>query len=155
MGPTIQANLSFSKIRRPAKHTQDCDVISHHGSMSKDTPGSRLKSERKAQKMTQEQLARAAGITQQAVSLFERGEGETKYVVPMARQLGLSPDWIETGKGEKYAPKWELLIDLSAQPPEVQAAMRDLIDALGQGRIHPDQFVALVRAFTLPVDPRT
>jgi transcriptional regulator with XRE-family HTH domain len=116
--------------------------------------GQRLRAERKAQGKTQGQLARLAGIKQQAVSALERGIAqETRAVVPLAVALGVSPEWLASGKGPKHLADWDLAVDVSAQPADVALALRELVAALESGRIPPGQFIALVRALTMQGDP--
>lgn len=64
--------------------------------------GARVREARKDAKLTQEQLAKRVGIRQSTLSELENGESAgTGYVATMAAALGVSPLWLETGKGPK------------------------------------------------------
>lgn len=64
--------------------------------------GSRIKELRTVKGMTQEQLAKAAGITQPSLSDLERGESKVprgSTLIKLAIALESNPNYIETGKG--------------------------------------------------------
>lgn len=64
----------------------------------------RLKAARRAKGITQAELARAAGIKGQSLigNLEAGNQQSTTYVSRIARELGVSPIWLETGSGPKY-----------------------------------------------------
>jgi transcriptional regulator with XRE-family HTH domain len=67
--------------------------------------GDRLRDERLAQGKTQQQLADLAGVSKQGVSAIELGKtkkSEADTLAPIAKGLGLSLDWLRTGRGPKY-----------------------------------------------------
>lgn len=62
--------------------------------------GTRIKKAREALGMTQVTLAKAVGISQQAVMELESGRAKgTKHGAKFARALGQDPLWLETGEG--------------------------------------------------------
>jgi transcriptional regulator with XRE-family HTH domain len=69
-----------------------------------DTLGKRVRGRRQQLKMTQTQLATAAGMNQGDVSKIERGEiQQTTKVVQLAKALDCNPVWMATGDGEMTA----------------------------------------------------
>ncbi len=61
--------------------------------------GDRVRERRLALKLSQPQLAKkAGGITYQAIQQLEAGGG-TKHLVPIARALGVSAEWLQDGSG--------------------------------------------------------
>jgi SOS-response transcriptional repressor LexA len=63
------------------------------------TLGTRLKQARLKKKLTQEELAEAVGIKQQAVQRIEAGKvRSTSYVVQLARVLTVTPEWLALGE---------------------------------------------------------
>jgi phage repressor protein C with HTH and peptisase S24 domain len=67
--------------------------------------GTRIKKARDALAMTQVALAKAVGISQQAVMELESGRAKgTKHTAKFARALGQDPLWLETGDGRMREP---------------------------------------------------
>lgn len=67
--------------------------------------GTRIKKAREALNMTQVTLAKAVGISQQAVMELESGRAKgTKHSAKFARALGQDPLWLETGEGRMREP---------------------------------------------------
>lgn len=67
--------------------------------------GTRIKKAREALGMTQVVLARAVGVSQQAVMELESGRAQgTKHTAKFARALGQDPLWLETGDGRMREP---------------------------------------------------
>ena len=67
--------------------------------------GTRIKKARDALSMTQATLARAVGISQQAIMELESGRAKgTKHTAKLARALGQDPLWLETGDGRMREP---------------------------------------------------
>ncbi len=67
--------------------------------------GTRIKKAREALNMTQVMLAKAVGISQQAVMELESGRAKgTKHSAKFARALGQDPLWLETGEGRMHEP---------------------------------------------------
>jgi phage repressor protein C with HTH and peptisase S24 domain len=62
--------------------------------------GTRIKKAREALGLTQVVLAKAVGVSQQAVMELESGRAKgTKHTAKFARALGQDPLWLETGDG--------------------------------------------------------
>lgn len=62
--------------------------------------GARVKQARKAAKMTQIELAARTGLKQSTISDLEVGKSQgTTSVASLASAMGVSPLWLETGKG--------------------------------------------------------
>lgn len=60
---------------------------------------------RKAKKMTQQELAKKAGLTQATISDIERGRNQTTIEAPtLAKALGVSVDYLLLGKEMEYEP---------------------------------------------------
>src|SRR5690349_24446337 len=67
--------------------------------------GTRIKRAREALSMTQVVLAKAVGVSQQAVMELESGRAKgTKHTTKFARALGQDPAWIEMGEGRMREP---------------------------------------------------
>lgn len=67
--------------------------------------GTRIKKGREILGMTQVMLAKAVGISQQAVMELESGRAKgTKHTAKFARALGQEPLWLETGEGRMREP---------------------------------------------------
>lgn len=89
--------------------------------------GRRIRQERKAQKLSQEELARQAGITQPSLSEIETGETKNlrgQTLLGIARALRLNTWWILTGNGQKFADK-----ALSDQESALLGVFESLSDA--------------------------
>ena len=60
----------------------------------------RLRSARKAAQLTQTDLAKAVGVTPQAIQQLESGVTKTsRHLFHLALRLGVTPKWLETGIG--------------------------------------------------------
>lgn len=67
------------------------------------TFGGRLRAARLAKKMSQKDLAAAAGISQALVSELEKNEYRgTAHMVNLARLTGVRPLWLEQGRGTRH-----------------------------------------------------
>lgn len=72
----------------------------------------RLKHARALRSLTQQDLARASGLSQSAVASYENGQRQSsRSVRKLAAALQVNLDWLETGKGSM-----ESLADYSASP---------------------------------------
>lgn len=67
------------------------------------TIGARIASRLEAINMTQSELARRAGISQQSInSLINSKQAGSAYLVPIARALGVSAEWLyDEGEGRR------------------------------------------------------
>lgn len=63
----------------------------------------RVKRERERAGLSQTQLARISGLSGPMISCMERGKsaGSEKVLVAVARALGLRPEWLRSGTGER------------------------------------------------------
>ena len=69
----------------------------------------RIKQARKAAKMTQEELAKKTGLKQSTISDLEVGRSHgTTSIASLAAALGVSPLWLEAGKGPMSAADGDL-----------------------------------------------
>lgn len=60
----------------------------------------RLKSARKNSGVTQAELAKQVGVSQATIANIENGRNKASTeVLSLAKILGVSPDWLATGKG--------------------------------------------------------
>ena len=90
--------------------------------------GDRVRERRLALKLSQPQLAKkAGGITYQAIQQLEAGGG-TKHLVPIARALGVSAEWLQDGSGP--AP--------SGKVSPSRAALAEKLKVLGMAECGPD-----------------
>jgi transcriptional regulator with XRE-family HTH domain len=117
------------------------------------TLAERVRTRRKAMELTQDQLAERAGVKQSTVSLVESGvtlwlKGST--LLRMASALGVTPDWLNTGRGELAtgasstdARESELLDLFRALPSASQSALLSAARAIGAA--HESPKVALPR----------
>lgn len=63
----------------------------------------RLKLARANKNLTQEQLGKAIGKSQELIGAIESGRNKgTKSIGSLAAVLGVSAVWLETGKGDMY-----------------------------------------------------
>lgn len=100
-------------------------------------------------RVSQTELAKACGVTRNAVSLWESGETkslDSAYLFDAARFLGVNPEWLATGKGSrvlkveqqpqayivqsKDARHKKLLAKFDKLPPKTQLALLELLDSL-------------------------
>lgn len=115
----------------------------------------RLKTARRAKKLTQDDVARALGLSQQAVSKMETAEGDaSKHLLSLARLYGVSADWLETGHGPRTVLRYRELAHLESLDPEMRQEILSLISAVDTGAIDRDQALAMVRAILVPVKPK-
>ena len=67
--------------------------------------GERIRAERVRRKWRQEDLARKAGVSRGLIGDLENGRNrDTTRILDIARALGVTPQWLETGKGNKMPP---------------------------------------------------
>ena len=90
-----------------------------------DTIGSRLKAVRQEKGWSQLQLAEAAGVSQSAIGNIESGQRKRpRDLVSIGAALGVSAEWLETGKSESERPALRLVG--ADEPPTV----RDVVEQL-------------------------
>ena len=66
----------------------------------------RIKERRKALGITQEQLAKMVGVSQNAIHKLEDGTTKKpRNILELAKVLGCQPDWLQSGKDEPVAPQ--------------------------------------------------
>lgn len=71
-----------------------------------ETLGDRIKQERLAKKMSQEELGNQIGVGKSSVSQWENGltkKMDGLNIVMTAKALGVSPEWLALGEGAKYS----------------------------------------------------
>lgn len=95
--------------------------------------GERVREARTKQKWSQEELARRAGVTQGLISQIENGINDgSKYLTTIARVLEVSPDWLESGRGE--IKRRESNVPLSLHyPPMIEDTLAVIPDPDGAG----------------------
>jgi phage repressor protein C with HTH and peptisase S24 domain len=101
-----------------------------------ETLGERLRKEREAQKMTQGDLGKVAGVSKQAIAKIESGatqEPATTTLEPIARHLGVNLRWLTEGRGEK-----RLQAPMADEWPDVMAYRTSA--SLGDGS-EPDEWM--------------
>jgi len=93
------------------------------------TIGDRVRERRIALKLSQPQLAKkVGGITYQAIQQLEAGGG-TKHLVPIAKALGVTAEWLQDGAGGAPA-------QTRASPS--RPASTDRLQVLGMAECGPD-----------------
>lgn len=82
----------------------------------------RVKERMDTLKLTQESLAKLVGISQTAIFKLTSGKSQrTRYLIPLAKALQCSPEWLESGKGDihSHAPVNRIL-----NPPSITEIRR-------------------------------
>lgn len=78
-------------------------LIEFSNTLAPMTIGARVREARTDARMSQEDLARRVGVSQGLIAQIESGTNQgSKHLAALARTLGVSVDWLETGKGEKH-----------------------------------------------------
>ena len=106
--------------------------------MARSDVGMRLWRARKQKGLSQEDLAKAAGVRQAAISQLETGDSQSfrgTTLVAIAQILDVSPDWLATGKGSMYPPTDPPLppeavrhaLEWLKLAPEVRARVADMV----------------------------
>lgn len=74
--------------------------------MKKETVGERIRKVRKEQKLTQQEVAKRTGVSPTSLVFWERDETSPKgeNLLSLCKTLGIEPEWLLNGKGEKLAP---------------------------------------------------
>lgn len=112
-------------------------------SVMRETLGSRLKKARTDAGLTQEELARAAGVTQKTISKIERGDQvATAAIVQLARACGVTPEWLSEG-----APTKQQAHQIESTAPAITAApgawLVQLIQMLISNGVPPEEAIRL------------
>lgn len=95
----------LSEFMPPLNHVRDIYATTNVFDLSGQitdviTISDRLKAAREESGLTQGQLAVAAGVTQGTISNVESGlRKNPRELLAIAKALGVSPDWLKTGKG--------------------------------------------------------
>lgn len=78
---------------------------------SMSTMGDRIRLVRKERKLSQTAVADAAGVKYQTIQDLEKNKsvGSTR-ILAIARTLGVTPEWLQQGKGEKYSNTREAML---------------------------------------------
>ena len=109
------------------------------------TLSERLRQARQSQGMSQTELARASGVSQQAISLLERGDAlKSKHIIPLSVALQVNPQWLQSGRGPRETPDWEQVIDLSTVPEPGRSAALSLCRAVQSGELSGEQLAAFL-----------
>lgn len=96
------------------------------------TLADRIKAERKANKLTQQELADKIGTSKSSVCQWETGftmKIDGLNLIMAARTLNVNPDWLLTGKGEKRPIQF--FIDYSNRLEKECKSQQQLLSALG------------------------
>lgn len=115
-----------------------------------------------AKNLTQEDLARAAGVTQSTIGNIEAGTRKSpRELLAIAGALGVDPLWLKTGKQtsagsmppnppsqekpEKSTPEWPIRSISAAQYAQLPRATQEQVEA----------FICTVAGLPPPIDWRT
>lgn len=138
-----------------------------NGKLAYMTPGQRIKKERMDKNWSQQKLADEIGkitknkISRAAIALWESGGSKTQKpenLFAAAQVLGLSPQWVLNGVGDKYqtstAPNPK---DIEPAQPENQAPaitqeQQQVLDLLG--RMDPETGALFIKLFDQLVPDR-
>ena len=97
-----------------------------------NTLGERLRALRRLQRMTQTQVAQAAGITPQAVSDLETGKTQaTAYLSELARALNTTAEFLRYGD------------EIREVAPTYQADLDKISEIVTTGRLEPREVKAI------------
>jgi transcriptional regulator with XRE-family HTH domain len=111
------------------------DLIEFANTLTGMDIGERIRLERRNKKISQEELARRVGVTQGLISQIENGTNDSsKYLTTIARELDVSPDWLESGKGEKKRRETTAPMSLH-YPPELEDTVAAIHDPDGNGMV--------------------
>ena len=90
--------------------------------MNNKTVGQRIAQARVKKGWSQSDLARAIDVVPATICILEGGKGSTKHIAAIARALGVSADWLDTGKGPQG----------SISASDARALLRHLKDLVGE-----------------------
>lgn len=119
--------------------------------------GTRIQAKRKAADMSQPDLAKLVGVSKVSVSQWENGSSNPRgeNLLKLARALGVSPDWLVTGRSDtaplslpatsSSSPKLlrlirslESLEQSAGLPPELVDALQKTVDAFSKRSLDDD-----------------
>lgn len=98
--------------------------------MNQTAIGARIKQRRKELRLTQEQLADLANLTQAAIAKIERG-GATRHIADIAKALGVDTNWLAFGQEADNTPTsgyWPFKIARLHDFESLSAAKRHELD---------------------------
>lgn len=105
--------------------------------------GDRIKSTRKLLAMSQQELSKASGVSQQIISRLESRKAEgTTSIVSLANALKVTPEWLQTGKESRART-----VDTSLPHDALPMPARRLAPVISY--IQAGQWVELVDAYPL------
>ncbi len=96
-----------------------------------NTFGFRVRELREKAKWSQEDLAKAANVSQSTIAQIEGGRNKgSKHILALAHALNVSPEWLQHGdtKGTSYAVP--VIAKQLSESPEISRAARALIEAI-------------------------
>lgn len=101
----------------------------------------RIKELRKAAGLTQDEFGAKLGISNSAVSKWEKGDGSVpdSAILSICREFGVNEVWLRTGYGEMFRPR-------SAEAELAELIRSRLLDA-------PDTFQAALVRMLLRLEP--
>lgn len=108
--PAFSIALSSASMYIPFKHERDCytnTIVFQEKCVITDvnTISERLKTTREALKLSQEQLASLAHVSQGTIGNVESGARKNpRELLAIAKALNVNPEWLKSGEGPKEAP---------------------------------------------------
>jgi phage repressor protein C with HTH and peptisase S24 domain len=136
MGTTINQRSDNSQQNTDDASYQRIDIVPLMQGI-----GARLRQARKEAKLTQEELARLAGLTQSAIAELESGRSQdTPRILELAKAVNKSPEWL---RGERHAVKHKGLVPTPAPAADgfVPVGRFDVSFSMGPGALvadHPE-----------------
>lgn len=89
-----------------------------------------LNAVKKAKKINTKELAKALGITPQNASAFLNGHRRVENIVPNLIQIGVSADWLLTGKGEMFLKDIRDRNELSTHYEQIGRTMHEVFKSI-------------------------
>ena len=136
--PLIITNSYYTSI------THSYRIAGHHGYMKYPEFANRFREACEDAKVpiTQESLGKFFGVSGTMAWYYLNGEKlpSMDKAIKMASKLGISVEWLLTGKGQKYPLQEganEDFINISHLSPPAKAAIRSLIAILNDAQPHP------------------
>ncbi|MDN7724901.1 helix-turn-helix domain-containing protein [Burkholderia gladioli] len=116
-----------------------------------ETFGSRVRARREKLKWSQEDLRRAAGLSQSTIAQIESGRNKgTKHILQLAAALQVSPEWLQGGESD--APEAKVVSPASTLTVAAKSLIRE-IERADKNGLSAEAFDALKNVLKLLEKP--